>query len=395
MSPTTRLRLLPVPPGAQVASVLDPIAEAMAGTGPALVPYPQDGPKPVLPRSRRGLPPGLAFVVTTSGSTGIPKRVLLTGDNLLASAAASYDVLAGPGSWLLALPAHHVAGLQVLVRASLSTGDVTVMDRSGGFTAGAFVAAALQMPGTGDPTYVSLVPTQVARLLADREATAVLAGFDAVLCGGAAAGADLLERAHRAGVRLIQTYGMTETAGGCVYDGLPLPVADVHIDNDRHIVIGGPMVAHGYLGQPDLSADRFHVDADGVRWFRTDDLGRLDDDGRLQVTGRADDLITTGGIKVAPGPVEDALVRFLPGVADAVVLGVPDGQWGESVAAAVVLEPGTHHPVTVADARAALRGVLPDAALPQLLRVLDVIPLLGPGKPDRAALLECFEDSGR
>jgi O-succinylbenzoic acid--CoA ligase len=389
----SRLRRLAVPAGRGALGVLDPLAAALDGSGPALALEPSGRLVGRAPRPRKGeLPEDLALVVTTSGSSGAPKRVMLTAANLLASAGAAYEMIGGPGAWLLALPAHHIGGVQVLVRALLGTEDLTVLDLTGGFTAVGFVAAATSMPPTADPTYVSLVPTQLARLLEDPAATEVLAGFEAVLVGGAHTSAEVRVRATAAGVRLVRTYGMTETAGGCVYDGQPLGVSEVHIDNDRHVVLGGATVAHGYLGLRQRTLDCFHTDADGVRWFRTEDLGRLDDAGSLHVTGRADDLINTGGIKVAPGPVEDALVRYLPGVRDAVVLGVPDPQWGEVVAAAVTLEPRASHSPTAADARAALRGVVPDAALPKLLYVIDAIPLLGPGKPDKSRLAAAFGD---
>lgn len=382
-----------MPTGPGVLGTLERLAAALDGSGPALVLRQQGGPRIRTPRPRKGeLPEDLALVVTTSGSTGVQKHVMLTAGNLLASAGAAYEVLGGPGAWLLALPAYHIGGVQVLVRALLGAEELAVMDLSGGFTAAGFVAAATGMPPTPDPTYVSLVPTQVARLLEDPAATQVLAGFEAVLVGGAHTPAAVRARAAAAGIRLVRTYGMTETAGGCVYDGKPLGVTRVHIDNDRHVVLGGATVAHGYLGQPERSADCFHTDPDGVRWFRTEDLGRLDGAGCLQVTGRADDLINTGGVKVPPGPVEDALVRYLPGVRDAVVLGVPDPQWGEVVAAAVTLEPQTTRHPSVADARAALRGLVPDAALPRLLHVIDSIPMLGPGKPDKSRLAADFGD---
>jgi O-succinylbenzoic acid--CoA ligase len=283
------------------------------------------------------------------------------------------------------------------------------MDRSQGFTPAAFADATAHMPGGDHPAYVSLVPTQVTRLLRDARGRAALARFRAVLCGGAATPPSLRVAAAAAGVRLVATYGMTETCGGCVYDAIPLPTTHIHIDNDRHVVLGGPMVAAGYLGEPDLTADHFQTDADGLRWFRTDDLGALDDEGKLTITGRADDLINTGGVKVAPGPIEDALVRFVPGVCDAVVVGVPDPAWGQVVAAVVTLLPGVSDGAgsgslrgpdgggtgapTVSDARAALRGILPDAALPRLLQVVDAFPAKGPGKPDRAAISASFAPS--
>ncbi|MEI2766345.1 MAG: o-succinylbenzoate--CoA ligase [Dermatophilaceae bacterium] len=381
--------MLPVPIStARPTALLDALAAALSGAGPPIVPYAADGAPPAVPRVRpRQLPEGLAVVVSTSGSTGQPKLVMLTADNLLASARAAHTVLGGPGSWLLAIPAHHVGGLQVLVRSILGSGPPTGLEGASGFTAQRFVAAAGRMgQGTG-PRYVSLVPTQVTRLLADPRGRQTMAGFDAVLVGGAGTPAATRELARAHGIRLVRTYGMSETAGGCVYDGMPLAVTEIHIDNDRHVVLGGATVAHGYLGQRERSADRFQTDADGVRWFRTDDLGHFDSDGRLSITGRADDLIVTGGLKVAPGPVEDALVRFVPGVRDAVVVGVPDPDWGQVVAAAVTVLTGRDAMPTVRDARAALRGILPDHALPRVLRVLEQLPQLPSGKPDRVSLV--------
>ena len=383
---------LPSDPG--VLDVLGMLVAALTGSGPPLIPYAAGDPPPTLPPTRSSdLPDDLALVVGTSGSTGDAKRVLLTAANLMASAGAAHEVLAGPGSWLLAIPAHHIAGLQVLVRAVLGTGEPTVMDRRSGFTSAGFVAAARRMPPTSGPAYVSLVPTQVGRLLDDPEGVEALRGFDAVLCGGASTPAATRVAARSRGIALVLTYGTSETSGGCVYDGMPLPVTEIHIDNERHVVLGGATVGHGYLGLPALTSDRFLTDPDGVRWFRTDDLGRLDRHGRLDVTGRADDLINTGGMKVAPGSVEDALVRFVPGVLDAVVLGVTDPEWGQVVAAAVTLAPGTRQPPDVADARAALRGILPDYALPRMLRVVDEFPVVGPGKPDRSALALRFGET--
>ena len=383
---------LPLGVDAAVLEVLPRLRAALDGTGPALAPYAAGSIHAPLPDvDPAGLPADLALVVSTSGSTGLPKHTMLSAAALHASVHGTHEVLAGPGRWLLALPPYHVAGIQVLVRSVLGAGPPVVMDLTHGFTARGFVQAAQSMPFGDHPAYLSLVPAQLTRLLGHPGATAALARFDAVLCGGAATSPGLSERALAEGVPLVATYGMTETCGGCVYEGSPLPDVQVHIDNDRHVVLGGPTVAHGYLADPARTADHFHTDADGVRWFRTDDLGQIDDDGQLHITGRADDLINTGGVKVAPGPVEDALVRYLPGVRDAVVVGIPSARWGQAVAAAIVLEPsspgGSDRPTpTLQDARAMLRGLLPDAALPQILHVVHAFPMRGPGKPDRAAL---------
>ncbi|HEU0090084.1 MAG TPA: AMP-binding protein, partial [Pseudonocardiaceae bacterium] len=220
--------------------------------------------------------------LTTSGATGQPKWVQLRAEALHASAVATHARLGGPGRWLLALPAQHSAGLQVLVRAALAGTQAAVLDLRGGFDPGRFGAAARRL--AGQRCYTALVPTQLARLL-DADPGA-LAGFDAVLLGGAAAPDTLVRRAQAAGVAVLTTYGMTETAGGCVYAGWPLDGARVRLDTAEvtgtgRIEIAGPMLATGYLDDPGQTAAVFR---DG--WFLTSDLGRLDPDGRLQVLGR-------------------------------------------------------------------------------------------------------------
>jgi O-succinylbenzoic acid--CoA ligase len=395
MSTMSAPRPLPIPAGPGVLDVLPDLAAALEGSSPVL-PYAAGGPEPVIPHHDPAtLPEGLAVAVGTSGSTGRPKRALLTADALERSAWATHRVLGGSGAWLLAMPAHHVAGLQVLLRALAAGTTPAVLDLRGGFTVDAFTEAAARVATTPAATqrYTALVPTQLGRLLEDPAGVIALRRFDGVLVGGAATPAALLERAHSLGVAVSLTYGMSETAGGCVYDGVPLPVSRVHVDNDRHVVLGGDTLAHGYLGEPDLTADAFTTDPDGVRWFRTDDLGHFDDDGLLVVDGRADDVINTGGLKVTPGVVEDAMTRHLDDVVDVVVLGVPDAAWGESVCAAVTLvDPAGR--LTTHDVRERLRGILPDAALPHRVVVLPSIPLRGPGKPDRAALRALLRGDG-
>ncbi len=353
-------------------AAVDELRAALADTLEGRVALAPLGPGDAAPPA--GVEPG-HVVVTTSGSTGEPKRVLLTAAALRASATATHGRLGGAGSWLLALPAHHVAGIQVLVRSALAGTEPGVLDLRGGFDPAAFAAAAGAPPGAR--RYTSLVPAQLARLL-DGEPGALTA-FDAVLLGGAAAAPELVARARATGVAVVTTYGMSETCGGCVYDGLPLDGVRIRLDAAGRIELAGPVLAGGYLGHPGDPAFR-----DG--WFRTTDLGVLGPDGRLQVLGRADDVVITGGVNVAPAEVEAALEAD-PAVAAACVVGIPDPQWGQRVVAAVV-PADAGRPLDADAVLARVRRRLDGAHTPKQVIAVPRLPLRGVGKPDRHAVAE-------
>jgi o-succinylbenzoate---CoA ligase len=385
-----RLRALPVPSGFAALSVLGDLRRALDGSGPAVAPHAPHSPPPAIPEDTDGLPPGLALTIGTSGSTGRAKLAMLTGAALRASADATHERLGGQGTWLLTMAAHHIAGIQVLVRSLVADTTPVSMDLAGGFTTAAFASATAQI--ASDATaYTALVPTQLVRLLASADGRQALTRYDAVLLGGAAAAASLLAAAKDRGVRVVTTYGMSETAGGCVYDGRALDVSLVRLEVDGRIRLGGATLAQGYLGDPALSEAAFVCDDTGRRWFRTDDVGHLQE-GSLVVDGRIDDLINTGGLKVVPHLVEEALTQ-LDNVAEAVVVGSPDPEWGQVVSAAIVVTQGSP-PQALDDVRDRLRGMLPDHALPRRLATLPELPLRGPGKPDRAAIRRLFDHDG-
>jgi O-succinylbenzoic acid--CoA ligase len=372
-----------------VLGVLGDLHRALNGSGPAVAPHAANSPPQPIPDHIGDLPPGLTLTISTSGSTGRPKLAMLTGSALVASAEATHRRLGGPGQWVLALPAHHIAGIQVLVRSLVADKAPVCMDLAEGFTSAAFAAATAKiLPGSR--AYTALVPTQLVRLLASEDGRDALSRYTATLLGGARAPLSLLIAAREAGVRVVTTYGMSETAGGCVYDGQALDVSRVQLEDDGRILLGGATVALGYLGEPELTARSFSEDVDGLAWFRTDDMGHLKA-GALVVEGRIDDLINTGGLKVLPGLVEAALLG-LDTITEAVVVGVADHEWGQVVSAAVVIAPGRPSP-TLDEVRDKLRGALPEHSLPRRLATVPEVPLLGPGKPDRAKVRRLFDHS--
>jgi O-succinylbenzoic acid--CoA ligase len=374
--------------------LLELLAAALDGSGPAIAPVDAR-----LPRSRldalvealapdsvegpdgvttlrsgqeKGVAEGTAVVVATSGSTGVPKGVELSAGALLHSARASLArVGARPGEqWLCCLPATYIAGLQVLVRSLVSGTDPVLAER-----------ADAQTVATCGCAHVSLVPTQLGRLLdIDIPTTggisSPLAGFRSVLLGGAAAPADLLDAARTARVPVVTTYGMTETCGGCVYDGIALDGVEIKIDDkDGRIWLAGPVLFSGYRGGPRVPGDQ---------WLRTGDLGRMDSAGRLVVRGRADDVINTGGALVVPGEVA-AVLQTCPGVRDVAVLGLPDPEWGERVVA-VVAPADPADPPTLELVRLHVKERLPRYAAPSRIVMVDAVPMLPSGKHDLARL---------
>ena len=318
----------------------------------------------------------IALVVTTSGTTGAPKGALLTAAALTASAAATHDRLGGPGRWLLALPPYHIAGVQVLVRSLLADTVPVELDVSSGFDVTELPSAIAQL-GSGR-RYTALVATQLAKALTDPAAAAALADLDAVLVGGGPAPQPILDAAARAGIAVVRTYGMSETAGGCVYDGVPLDGVRIRLEPDGRIVIGGPTLASGYRNPPD--PDPFAEPG----WFRTDDIGAVDDSGVLRVLGRADEAISTGGLTVLPQPVEAAL-RTHPAVADCAVFGLDDDRLGQRVAAAIVVA-DTGAPPSLDELRDHVMQTLDRTAAPRELHIVDALPTRGIGKVDRRAL---------
>jgi o-succinylbenzoate---CoA ligase len=268
-----------------------------------------------------------------------------------------------------------------VLRALAAGAPPVLQDVRDGFRPAGFARATGKLPH-GTRRYTSLVPTQLGRILDDGSAAMyALAGYDAVLIGGAALSPALRDRAEAAGIRVVTTYGMSETCGGCVYDGLPLTGVDARVDPDGRLSLGGPMLASGYLGDPALTAESF---VDGR--FVTGDLGQWVGD-RLVVLGRADDMVVTGGEKVAPAAVERVLAAQA-GVAAACVVGVPDPEWGQVVAAAIV--PAGAGP-DLAALRDAVRAAEGRAAVPRRMQLVTELPLRGVGKPDRAAVAELLD----
>ena len=399
----------------------------------------------------------IALVVGTSGSTGTPKRTALTARALAASAAAT-ELFFGSNSdaasqWLLALPAHYIAGAQVLAR-SVLTGTTPVIARSVTepvhFSPEVFLQAVEHMSSAR--RFISLVPTQLHKLLESADANPhmgteiheALGSFTGILLGGAPASADLLAAASTLGLNTVTTYGSAETAGGCVYSGSVLPGVRVELvpeegmpavpdiegksANEESVQVGriwisGAHLASGYIGDAARTAEHFFTAADGTRWYRTDDYGLLSpaaapnsnkncSEQRLQVLGRSDDVLISGGVKISARAVATVLEEH-PAVREACVVGLPDARWGTAIAAAVTLVPSAgaaaalvpsagaaatsteNRPALNEELCALLRArcaeKLGAPAAPKQLSILPDFPLTSTGKPDRAEIYSILD----
>ena len=375
---THLLEVLPVDPH-NPTSILSDLENAIAGQR-TFLPVPVDDPARVdlLRASQKAGEPidsSIALVVGTSGSTGTPKGAQLTPLNLVSSADATHQTLGGAGQWLLAMPAHHIAGIQVLVRSLVAGVDPLFIDVSHGFSVEDFSVAAQELAATGDRVYTSLAPNQLAKAMETLRGIDALRSFDAVLVGGAATHPNLLRSAKELRINVVTTYGASETSGGCVYNGKPLPGAQVRIRNGR-IHLSGPMIAHGYRNSPD------HEAFAEPGWFVTSDGGFFDD-GKLVVSGRLDAVIDSGGFKIHPELLERELMS-IDGIDEATVVGIPDQRFGQAIVAAFT---GT------ASLGAIVAGIqdLPRWQHPKDYKRLDALPRTAAGKIDRPAVAQLWQ----
>lgn len=321
---------------------------------------------------RRPLPGGVpaaegtAAVVVTSGTTGTPKGVELTVEGAIAIGYGWAGVMGHEPAdhWFVCLPLHHVAGLAILARARITGADVTIAD---GFA----LDEVGEAPARFGATLVSVVPTMLGRLL---DAGAPMHEYRGVVTGGAPLPPALRARADALGVPVFDAYGQSETWGGCVANGVPIPGASVRLGPDDEIEISGAMVMRRYRLDPEATARAFTGDG----WLRTGDVGRFTDGGRLRVVDRLRDLVITGGVNVSPVEVEQVLSEH-PAVGDVAVVGVPDAEWGERVVAYVVPhDPAA--PPTLDDLRAFARERLTAPKLPRDLVLVTEVPRSSGGK---------------
>jgi O-succinylbenzoic acid--CoA ligase len=338
---------------------------------------------PARPGRLRGpLPDEPVLIIETSGSTGTPKQVWLSPPALRFAAQTTAEKLTSPGVWWLALPLHYIAGVQVVLRALVTESPLVIAPPKGSIVdkllsdASTLASYAAQ----GRAVSASLVPAQLSDLLhaADSgELTAERLGvIDTVLVGGQRVNPPLVERSQNRGLTAIRTYGAAETSGGCVWDGEPLPGVSVDIV-DGQVAMSGPMLAGGYLG--DEGDHEAFTERGGSRWFISSDLGHITD-GVLSVTGRADDVFVSGGLKVSASDIERVL-REGAGLPDALVLATPHPRWGS---VPVVF---TTHACELENVRSVAKAALGRAAQPHAVISLESWPLLSSGKIDRTTLM--------
>ena len=336
-----------------IPHVMTDLAAALIGTGPAL------GFGSV---SLSHVPHAVSVAIATSGSTGSPKVVGISARALLASARACHEFLGAKFGqvWSLLLPLDHVAGINVLVR-SLELGTTPIDLRD-----------AQQYPKVD---YTAIVPTQLFRALnGDTHLLEHLKAARAVLVGGAALSETILQAAKDNGITVVTTYGMTETCGGCVYNGRP--IAGVQVATTNNIIkIKGPIIAHSYLNDEEAWAKSFVDD-----WFVTHDLGNFNN-GELKVFGRADDILISGGEKISLSEIERALqAKYLQN--EFAAFSIPDLEWGNALHVAIAGD----NPVSTHEISSFLEKALGVVAKPKGFLILSELPLIGVGKVDQKAL---------
>jgi len=362
---------LRVVPANDVVLALLGMADVLAGKCALFIaPSVLGNSKPVVDSLPSEVEDHIALVVESSGSTGAPKRISISLPALLHAAKAGQERLGKPGQWLLALPINFIAGQQVLVRSLLADSQPVIMNSSVPFTAEAFFRSALLM--TSEIKYTSLVPLQLRRVLehatSDELALKQLQSFRAILVGGQAVPSDLLEWAKQLGIRVVVSYGMTETAGGCIYDGIPLDGVLLKIAPDGRLQVSGPTLAED-LGD----------------WYTTNDLAELES-GKLKILGRADRVIISGALKVSLDLVEELSSKVL-GVEEIVAVAIENQEFGERVG---LVYQGS--PEVADDIANSLVELLGPAGKPVRIVRVDRLPKLATGKVDLLLVAKLREE---
>jgi O-succinylbenzoic acid--CoA ligase len=328
------------------------IAKALVSDGPALA---------LAPIMRESVSARTALIVTTTGSSGQAKEVGLSASALLTSAKASNKFIGAEfgNTWSLLLPLNHIAGINVLVRSlELGTTPANLIGYQGKFPKVDFTA---------------IVPTQLFRALnGDTNLLEHLQSAKAVLVGGAALTSALRAEAESSGIKVIETYGSTETSGGCVYDGTPLDGIEVAIGLDKRIAIKGKVLAHEL------------TDEDG--WYYTSDAGHFED-GKLIVDGRIDDIVISGGENVSLTAIERVISQTFPDI-QAAAFAVAHPEWGQAIHLALVAS----NPSIEEKIQEVLARELGSAAKVKRFHHIAELPLIGIGKIDRLALMEMVNE---
>ena len=398
------LTAVTVPPGMggvlKLASVIGP---ALDGSGPAIAPM-ADSPEFVFKQTLAALRPDdpkfplesndIAIVSATSGSTGTPKGVMLSQQALFASATAFGNRFGTNNRWVVSMPVHRIAGIMVLVRSWYHSSPFEIDPSVGGarqFEAAAFAATTMravrECDKDGRALMVSLVPTQIARLIeAGSVGIEALQSYDVILSGAATTPQPMLNKMRELGIKVSISYGMTETCGGCVFDGRPLDGVNVSLGTKNDIepgrvTISGPVAASGYRLRPDLDAVSFISGQ-----VQTHDVGKLDAGGLLHILGRMDDVVTVGGVNVALSAVE-SLIRHHPVIEDVAVIDLQDDLWGSIPVAYIVTRNNLSDTSSlISEVQATVRDQIGRAAVPRTVQIVTSLPMLDSGKIDRISL---------
>jgi O-succinylbenzoic acid--CoA ligase len=384
----------------KLAAVIGP---ALDGSGPAIAPM-AASPEFVVAQTLEALRPDnpnhplesndIAIVSATSGSTGTPRGVLLSQQALSASATAFGNRFGTNNRWVVSMPVHRIAGIMVLVRSWYHNSPFEIDPSVGGarqFEVAAFAATTMravrESNKDGRALMVSLVPTQIARLIESGSVgIEALQSYDLVLSGAAATPQPMLNKMRELGIKVSISYGMTETCGGCVFDGRPLDGVNISLGTKDdvepgRVTISGAVAASGYRLRPDLDAVSFISGQ-----VQTHDVGKLDSSGLLHILGRLDDVVTVGGVNVALSAVE-SLIRHHPAIEDVAVIDLQDELWGSIPIAYVVTRNHVSNPSSlISEIQGTIRDQISRAAVPRTVQLVTSLPMLDSGKIDRISL---------